>query len=548
MRIVFNDRGMANGLLTIPFRRLDRLVWLPVILLLVVGLAVWIGIDRPFVELYDYETVLVSAQARHYAQLGYRAVGFQNVNSVAPDGTIEYYARRLPLSPMLLSLVYRSVGTSIIVTRLFALLTDLGILAVFYFLIASIYDRRIAALATLLFALWPANLVFNARYVLYETMAMGLALLAAGLYVNWYRTRSAKWLLWLCVVVFLGSWSSWEFYFIVPVILLHWWLFGRPTDAPRQGRWLGLLIAIPVAAVTVQSGLSQLNGGTAQNSRLSLLGGIYERIIGGGNLLVDYLDLAHVFAVQVYYHFGVLAVVLSGLGIVMCIYQVWQARQMTSSVFWVAGLLAFGGGFFVAVRKILPGHDFLMMLVMPFMSLVAALGLVWLLSFVQQRGWPVAAMLLLVGGLYGASLYSGLGYFTDPDYGIPGNTAQRIRQFYDTSFLLEELQPGDTALTAFRMSNFPNFYLSPERIYADDCVLTLNGFETIQQAYGDDLYYVMYLEQVGEDQHLDDLSPPVVDSCPGGWVIDVELLRYLEAQAAEVYDKDQFRVVRLNGR
>ena len=543
--------GGEEDIPPLPFPWLDSPLWLAVALGLVIIAALLLGINKPFVELYDYETLALGAQARHFEQFGYARFNFQNVQRIYPDGTAEFHSRRLPLTPILLSLVYRLAGPTVVSTRLFALAVGLLLPVLFYLPIRELYGRRYASLATLLFVTWPGHLVFNSHEVFYEAPALAFALALLAAYVHWTRRRTPRHAALVLGVTLIGAWSSWEFYIMIPLVLLHWWLYVRSPDGADGRKWIWALVVIPAATIAAQIGLATLNGGTAVHGKTGIISGFTARLLAedeaSRGLIADYIALARLFAVEMYLHFNIPATLLALLALAMLARSALRRRRLTPAGFWVVGLLIYGVLFFVAIRNILSGHDFLMMLMMPFMSLATALGLGWLLAFSRSRKAQIA-VLGLSALVLGMTSYRGLRFFNSPDFPTPGYQTYRQQNVDDVLFLDELLKPGEGALAAFRLSLLADFYLSPERQYAEECIVTLEAFLEARASSDVYRYYVMHRQQIEDEAGLLPLPDPIYPCGEGGDAIEPALLDYLAGQGYPTRDQGIYRIVELTDR
>jgi hypothetical protein len=527
-----------------PRFRLNSLAsrwWLVAACLLVIVIALMLGLSHHPVEYYDYMGLQIGTYARYFAQMGAAPFHFQNVENILPDGEIVYYTHRPSLIPLALSLVYRITSDPWTATRAAGLVVTVGMLIAFYAVIAQIADRSVAGLATLIFAVWPANLAQNARLLFWESTATAFALLLLAIYLAWLRKPSPRRLLLLLAVALIGSFTSWEFYPMSAVILVHWAFYARRDPAHRGSVWLVLVVNILVLISHLLIGLS-IGGTAAASIQEGAIGRLAEGR-GGGSLLTQYLFLARVFLAQMAVQFGPVGGLLTGIAAVMTIRGIVQTRALAEDSFWLLGLGAYGVAFFVIVRGILPGHDFLMLLVMPVTSLACALGLLWMLQWAKRQ---TLRPVILVGAVIGLGAWSvyGVSQRMSLDYALPGHALERELAFDDSMFVHTLLQPGERALTSFSLDRFDLFYFGPDRRYVEGCILTLADFETAMTDSIPPHYYVMHLRQL-PDQPPDPSLPMLVYSRCHDEPIDSKLLDFLHAEGYPSRDDGIYRVVML---
>lgn len=539
-----NSRSPRSIIPDIPFPVLDSRLWLLAAVLLVILAALVLGLNDPFVHYHDYETVLLGAHARHFAEIGYAPLSFQNVDSIGPDGNIMYYSRRVPAVTILLSFIYRIFGATTLVTRIFALIEGILMLVAFYWLVSTLFNRRLAALAVLVFALWPGNLSFNIRHVFWESFGIFLALLTILFYMKWHEARRFGSFIPVVLLVIVGTWTTWEYYPLIPLLVLHWLLYQRQGVKKADYAYPAVLLVIPVLTLAAHMLVSSSLSGVEQAESTGLLVAFQERILGKSNLISEYAFLARVFVVQTFFHFGVAGALLAGGGIACMLHALWRRRIVNEREFWLGGLFVHGIAFFVIVRNILPGHDFLMMMVMPFVSLMTAIGLSWILHKTRsKRLWWIAAGSFVVG-LIGWSAYQTNSYNSETYFSLAGHMASLRTNLDDVMFVDNLLETGDEAFTAFRLARYPHFYLSPDSQFAEECVVTLEEFQA-GQAYDSLDYYVMHTDQIPGAP--DDLGlPPQIYPCPGGDVVDPRLVGWLDEQGFASYEQGIYKVYIIN--
>ncbi|MGF1506800.1 MAG: glycosyltransferase family 39 protein [Anaerolineae bacterium] len=506
------DTARPAFLPPLPYPWLESPLWLAAAAALVVFGALVLGLGHPFYYYLDYETVLLAGQARHFAEIGPVALAFQNVTRILADGTIEWYSRRPPGVPLLMSIVYQIAGATVLSTRLFALAEALTLLAATYLFTRQVFGARVAAITALIFAGWPGLLANIARFTFYETLAAAAAVFAAWLYIRWFQQRTPGRFALLAAVTLTGCWLSWEFYFMLPVLGLHWLIFAG-ADRWRQLGWMVGLAALPVLTLGVMFALA----GQVRSSTLTE--GFTDRIVGEQSLLADYVLLARVYLTQSVIHFGPPAGILALIALGMAGRAIWQHRAFPPQAFWMVGLGAFGLLFFVVVRNILPGHDFLMVLVMPWMALLAALGIGWVAHWARSALVPALGIAAMVGWSVGAAAY-----LAHPDFAIEGHMASLNDNITDVLFLSEHLDTGEAALAAFRTSRYPDFYLSPVDRYAAVCITDLAAFRAEMARSARYAYFVALRAELDPDWQPEAPRAAQVYPCEP---LDPALLAYL---------------------
>lgn len=138
---------------------------------------------------------------------------------------IVYTENTPPLYFLLLRLWTADDTDNIVRIRLFSVVWAIGALIAAYLLAVSISGRG-AALITGLLMVGSPYILWYAQEARNPTMEMCIALLLAGSFYRYEKTRSARWLLLTAVIQLAGLYTHYYFVFMIPVQFIYLCLFS----------------------------------------------------------------------------------------------------------------------------------------------------------------------------------------------------------------------------------------------------------------------------------------------------------------------------------
>ncbi len=188
-------------------------------------------IQAPWIFRDDFASAAFSTVARNHLEFGLsrtKGTSILLANREHPENS-SVYAHHPFLYPVLLSFVFRVLGTDEWVARSAAISVSLASIVLLYLLVRQTFTACIALLSSALFGLTPANL-FEGRVVSLEQPALLAMIAAVLLYYRWIRTHSRSRFVALLVSLGLGMLVEWEVYYLTLLLPAHHALF-------IGGRW-----------------------------------------------------------------------------------------------------------------------------------------------------------------------------------------------------------------------------------------------------------------------------------------------------------------------
>jgi len=346
--------------------------------------------------------------AHNYVKFGYGATRLGPVSNAgdAEPHEFEFYYHYPCMLVWSVSVAFHLLGVSEWAARLVPLLFSLGILWLVYAVGRKLYDERTALLALVLATFFPVETYYGSHVDVYGPQAVFFTLWAFYGYVRWldgYRRRDLA----ICLVgAALGCWTAWYTYFLVPLLLLHAYLFRW-----RRGeRRVATLWWLPTCCIIV-FGLFVLHRRVLlQGAHAEIHGGLIEKLL----IRMSYNNLLTASGEELtplsfgFHHFKDFARMYSPLVVLLmlawiagCLSRV--VRRRAGEADWLM-LVLFGYGFLhnAVFPAVVSGHDYLVRCDSPAVAISAAVMLLRLLASLKSRSvrlpraFPPACVLILV--------------------------------------------------------------------------------------------------------------------------------------------------------
>ena len=243
------------------------------LLILVSGLFLrTVNISRDFVGLHEFYCAREAATARNYLQLGFGPTKFGPVISVDPmmqEGYL-YYLHHPFLSSLLVSGVFLVFGVHEWSARLVPLFFSVLILLMIYLIGKRLWNEKVGLWAAFFANCIPMSLYYG-RHVGRESLVLFFTLALAYMYILWLEHRAKHHLIFMVILMVLGCLSGWASYYIVPFLILHYFVVARRFISFQKGRYsifiLPLVCCIVFTLFLLLTGFltGSVSGGTARD-------------------------------------------------------------------------------------------------------------------------------------------------------------------------------------------------------------------------------------------------------------------------------------------
>lgn len=187
-------------------------------------------INRPFTEYFRYINCQYAVYAKNYVWYGYLStkLGLVLTPYYIHNGEYEYYFHHPPLISIWVSLFFRLFGITEASVRLAEIALSLVTLVVIYKISKHLWGNTVAYVSSLIFALLPMTAYYD-RIVAPDYSAIPFVLLTLYFYILWSEQPKSKYLVYMALFLFVGTWFDWQAYIIVLGIGIHVILSDRPN-------------------------------------------------------------------------------------------------------------------------------------------------------------------------------------------------------------------------------------------------------------------------------------------------------------------------------
>lgn len=211
-------------------------------IIIIAALILSIRINFPWIGHHDWNGARFAGIARNYLTYGYLTTKLgQVVNSglVSPDRFV-YYINHPPLLPLLLSFSFFVFGESEWSARLVPIVFSLGSILLVFLIVRKLWDKTSALYASFLMVFLPMFAYFG-RMVNHEALTLFFVLSVIYSYLLWLDAYNRKYFLLMSGGLVLGFLVDWPAAYIVPILLLHYFVSVR-----GRNKLILVLPAIPV--------------------------------------------------------------------------------------------------------------------------------------------------------------------------------------------------------------------------------------------------------------------------------------------------------------
>ena len=351
-----------------------------------------------------------SLAARNYLKFGYFRTKLGQVTDYGRSESQDFRYRvdQPPLLPLLVSLSFRLFGVQEWSARLVPLLSSIGLLFVVYWLGHKLGGKRVALVASFLFALLPVQ-VYYGKMPAPHILSSFFSWLTFVFYLRWIEEGQTKYYVGMYASLLLATLSGWIGYFVAPPILLHY-VACKYKKTPNS-RFVLSLIIIPIALFGVHLSWAYLLEGK------EALEGIFDKILfralsggaSGSKVMFTMWDLY----VVSYYRVGLfltsIICVLSVIWLIAWLGTPFWKRLSSYDVF-ILALIVFGLSYNLVFRNDVFIHDFTMLFhSAPLFAITAALGVQFIANRVLANKWMwIIAFILAVAYCFGTQSASAL--------------------------------------------------------------------------------------------------------------------------------------------
>ncbi len=187
--------------------------------------------------------------ARNFIKYGYAKTKFGPVANTGevPVEKFEFYYHYPPLLLWLVALSYHLFGVHEWSARLVPLLFSLALMGLLYIFALRLFSSRVALWTLIVSAIMPIQNYYGTHVDVYGSVAVFFTLLALYGYARWLETHRSLDLALCNLGIILGCMTAWYTYFLVPLIIVHYYFSCFRPGKSREYR----LLSIAASAVAV---------------------------------------------------------------------------------------------------------------------------------------------------------------------------------------------------------------------------------------------------------------------------------------------------------
>ncbi|TEU12833.1 MAG: hypothetical protein E3J21_20120 [Anaerolineales bacterium] len=348
--------------------------------------------------------------ARNYLKFGYLRTKLGQVTDYGRSEPQDFRYRidNPPLLPLLISLSFRLFGVNEWSARLVPLLSSTGLLFVVYWLGHKLGGKRVALVASFIFALLPMQ-VYYGKMPAPHILSSFFSWLTFVFYLCWIERREPRYHIGIYPSFLLAALSGWIGYFVVPLILLHY--LACEYKKSRNLRFVFSFAIMPIVLFAVHLGWAcLLEGREGFNKLFDLF--LFRALSGGAS------EGRFVFTMWDFYAAGYTRSGLFFTGTVCVLSTLWLTIWLVAP-FWkrlsrwdmfIPALIVFGLSHNLVFRNLVYIHDFTMLFhFAPLFAITAALGTQFIVNKVLANKWMwTIPFILAVGYCFGTQSDSAL--------------------------------------------------------------------------------------------------------------------------------------------
>ncbi|MEM5852775.1 MAG: glycosyltransferase family 39 protein [Candidatus Aenigmatarchaeota archaeon] len=361
----------------------------------------------------------------------------------------ENYVHRPIGTALLLSLSFRVFGVSEWSARIIQIIANLGSVLFLYLIVKNIFNRKIA-LITCFFLVFSPMFFYMRNFISPDALIIFFIFATLYFYILWLKHSKSLHLYLLFITFSLGAFIEWSINFIVPVILIHYFILHRPKHKERRKNCLMILILLSFITFSINVLHIWLVSGIKGLSDLYFIflfrANLNEASWGYNISLVGLLN--HLYRDISYFYTPLLFVVLLifvGKTIIKKTFYNWDGLFLLVLASFLSYLFVFSNLYWI--------HDFLILFILPGIFLATASFFETLEKCVKRKVFYLILFIFMFSFLY---------------YSYP-----TIKKIYEGNSNVSELiiflaqNPGDIIISFNEHpQNFQlKFYLQGRKIY-----------------------------------------------------------------------------------
>lgn len=347
-----------------------------ILILIFFSIIILPNLNKPFIGHHDYNAVWHGTAARNLDRYGLLRAKFASI--IAKDyldvKNITFYTHYPPLVPIFLYTGIEIFGISHWSIRLVPLIFALATIVLIYKTGAKFISRQVGLLAAALSAVIPM-LVYFSTIPTHDLFVLPFILLSINFYFDFFRQTNRKNFIRLFIALILAHLTHWTGYYLTPLFFLHFLIFSKNAKKLLISSAILLLSFIMFALHLIYT--TWLTGNPVG-------GGLIEIFLGRLNLNdkpAGYSNIGFIrqeFSFAQAYYTRIL-LFLSAFTSFWIILQILK-KKITDQVSLLVILGICGSGHALIFRNISYIHDYIILSLLPFITISASFAFFTLLK------------------------------------------------------------------------------------------------------------------------------------------------------------------------
>jgi 4-amino-4-deoxy-L-arabinose transferase-like glycosyltransferase len=329
---------------------------------------------------HGFITGQYSENARNYLKLGYLKTKLALTRNIGSFETgkekFEVYVNRPIGLAILMSFIFYLFGIQEWSARLIQVILNFGTIILLYLLVKRHFSKK-AAIFSSIFLVFSPMFFYMRNLVATESASIFFILVLIYIYLEWIKNRENRYLYYLLIAFSFSTFIDWTVYFIIPPLLIHFFLFEK-----KRMRNSKILLLIPLAVLMFsiyvfhiwiaagEEGLLKLKNIFLFRTNLSkesweyniTLKGLFNRLLNDFN-----------------YFYTPMMLFLTSFFLIKFSFKLKQVKFKNNSLlimtflFLLSYLFVFSNSYWI--------HDFLILILIPVIPIISALAVIDIISY-----------------------------------------------------------------------------------------------------------------------------------------------------------------------
>jgi hypothetical protein len=348
----------------------------------------------------------VGAEKSTFA-MNYLIIGFKDskLGQITNIGSVEtgqeeysYYIHHPIGMALLVSLSFLIFGINEWSARLIPIIINSGTIFFLYFFTKQYWTKNIGVFSIFFLVLNPM-FFYTRNFVAMEVLVVFFTALMLCIYVRWLRDDRPRTLYLLFLIFVLGTLSDWQFYFVVPPLIVHYFGFVKKKKKDKR-----LLFLLPGSVLTFLMYLAHVRflTGSITGSK-TFTGNLFETLLFRLNLSetsksynITLMELVRKIFGNFSFYYTKILLLATIFFIILFLFNVLTKKNVEKEALPFLIFLSFLSSFFI-FSNLTWIHDFLLLFLNPFVAVFGAIMIEnsWKIAR-EKRSFKIISIILFI--------------------------------------------------------------------------------------------------------------------------------------------------------